>query len=251
MRTLVVVSLAASLGVALPAIVFAQEFAARPRPASGTVLRGLVYQPRGAYGGPYHHSSPPAFSQGYFDMHGGVFRINGTDALASDFGGKMAFSLAPSLRLGMLLDWQHRSESQTAVISSGPGPGGITITNQLDLGSGSSDLVPFMGFLELEPAPKLMVSPYIGGAAGYEWLSLHASRSDIPVPFEASYGGFGWQAWGGVAMRLSPAVRLNAEVYGNFGEVSRDAFDTTLNAVVKETVSIEGAGVRGGLQFGF
>ena len=250
MKSIVVVALAASLASALPAVVSAQECSARPQ-SPGTVLRGLVYQPRGVYREPYHRGMPPAFSQGYFDLHGGLFRFSNTDAHASDLGGRMAFSLAPSLRIGALLDWQHRSESQTQVLSSSPGPGGTTITNRVDLGSGSSNLVPFMGYLEAEPMPNQQVSPYFGIAAGYDWLSLHATRSDNPEPFDASYGGFGWQLWGGAAMKLSPQVKLTGELYGNFGEVSRDAFDTTLNALVKESVKLDGVGLRAGLQFGF
>lgn len=251
MKTIVVVALAASLGAALPVVASAQEYSARPE-SPATVMRGLVYQPHSVYrGGYYHRSAPAPFSQGYFDLHGGVFRFSDTDAHASDFGGKLGLTLAPGVRLGALMDWQRRAESQTELISKSPGPGGTTITNKVDIGSSSSNLIPFMGFLEAEPMADQQISPYVGVAAGYDWLTLHASRADIPVPFDANYGGFGWQLWGGAAMKLSPMVKLTGEVYGNFGEVSRDAFDTTLNQEVKESVKVDGVGVRGGLQFGF
>ncbi len=250
MRTLVVVSLAASLGIALPAIASAE---AAGTPVATPTLLGLVYQPRGAYPPPtaYHHAAPPAFSQGYFGLHGGVFRIEDTAVDAGDVGMKLGLSLAPMLRVGTLVDYQWRSISQTAPIGTIEGPGGTNITNSYDLGSGHSDLVPWLGFIEIGPVPRAVVSPYVGVGAGYEWLHLHATRSDIPVAFDASYGGFGWQGWAGVAMKLSDTIKLNGEVYGNFSEVSRDAYDEILGAVVKESVKMDGVGVRGGLQFGF
>jgi hypothetical protein len=233
------------------------EVVVQPVPA-GTALYGLTYQPRGVYSHPYVPAPrPEPGSQGYFDLHGGIFeymsdassRPNGPRS--SDFGAKMAFNLGPAVRLGTLLDWQYRSESNTVPISSNPGPGGTTINNSVDLGSGTASLVPWMGFLEISPVPRSPISPYVGIAGGYEWLYLHASRSDIPVAFNANYGGWGWQAWGGIGFRLAPEVRLTGEVYGNFCEVWRNAFDTDLNAVTRETVNVNGAGVRGGLQFLF
>jgi hypothetical protein len=224
-----------------------------------TVYRGLTYQPRGAYAHPYVQpmSRPEPGEQGYFDLHGGVFefispgatRPNG--ARSSNFGMKLGFNAGPAVRLGTLLDWQYRSESNTVPINTTQGPGGTTITNSVDLGSGTSSLVPWMGFLEISPVPRAPISPYVGIAGGYEWLNLHATRSDIPVAFDANYGGWGWQAWGGMAFKLGPVVRMTGEVYGNFAEPSRDAYDTTLNAVTRETVNVDGAGVRAGLQFLF
>ena len=333
MRSIVAILLAASVGATLPAITSAQDLAVRPI-ASGTLIQGLVYVPRGVYSHPYsagrpvvssdlaagaelqdlvysphgmmsptyvaapapvavtvsattvqpiepvvtttvyrgltyqprgyyaHPYVPPAprtepGEQGYFDLHGGVFefmspgatRPNG--ARASDFGMKLGFNAGPAVRLGTLLDWQYRSESNTVPVSTTPGPGGTTISNSVDLGSGTSSLVPWMGFLEISPAPRSPISPYVGIAGGYEWLNLHATRSDIPVAFDANYGGWGWQAWGGMAFKLGPAVRMTGEVYGNFCNVWRNAFDVDLNAVTRETVNVDGAGVRAGLQFLF
>jgi hypothetical protein len=224
-----------------------------------TVYRGLTYQPRGAYSHPYvpAMSRPEPGSQGYFDLHGGVFEFMSPGAVrpdgarASNFGGKLAFNVGPGVRLGTLVDWQYRSESSTQPISTSPGPGGTTISNSVDLGSGTSSLVPWIGFLEISPVPRSPISPYVGIGGGYEWLNLHATRSDIPVAFDANYGGWGWQAWGGVAFKMGPAVRLNGEVYGNFANVWRNAFDVDLNAVTRETVNVDGAGVRAGLQFLF
>jgi len=224
-----------------------------------TVYRGLTYQPRGAYSHPYvpAMTRPEPGSQGYFDLHGGIFEFMSPGAVrpdgarASDFGAKLAFNAGPAVRLGTLVDWQYRSESNTVPVSSTPGPGGTTISNSVDLGSGTSSLVPWMGFLEISPVPHSPISPYVGIAGGYEWLNLHATRSDIPVAFDANYGGWGWQAWGGMAFKLGPAVRLTGEVYGNFCDVWRNAFDVDLNAVTRETVNVDGAGVRGGLQFLF
>src|SRR5689334_161988 len=161
MKTIVVVALAASLGAALPVVASAQEYSARPE-SPVTVMRGLVYQPHSVYrGGYYHRSAPAPFSQGYFEVHGGVFKFNDTDAHASDLGGKLGLTLAQGVKLGALMDWQHRGESTTQVVSSSPGPGGTTITNERDLGSSSSDLIPFMGYIEAEPMSDQQVSPYV------------------------------------------------------------------------------------------
>ena len=88
-------------------------------------------------------------------------------------------------------------------------------------------------------------------AGGYEWLFLSADDPRTASRFEATYGGWGWQVWGGLALPLSGRARLSAEVFRNGAEVSRDVYDGLLGYTVREKVTMDGTGLRFGVQLGF
>ena len=86
------------------------------------------------------------------------------------------------MQLGVGVDWMHRSENSSDVISESPGPGGTTITTQRQLSQSSSNLFPMMAFVQVSADDKMPVIPYFGVAGGYQVLFL----SDI---FPTGYFG--------------------------------------------------------------
>jgi len=70
-------------------------------------------------------------------------------------------------------------------------------------------------------------SPIVSAAAGVVALQVLLSATDYPSgeSFDATYGGWGWQVWGGAAMPLSGRSRLFGEVFVNRGDVERDVAD--------------------------
>jgi hypothetical protein len=94
-------------------------------------------------------------------------------------------------------------------------------------------------------------SPYFGAAAGYEVLWLRAEDFTAGTEFDATYGGFGWQAWAGASLPLGGTARVVAEVFTNQSEVGRDVEDVTTGERLRETVNVDGMGMRFGLAWGF
>jgi len=93
------------------------------------------------------------------------------------------------------------------------------------------------------------ISPYFGAAAGYEVLFVSAEDFTTGDEFDATYGGWGWQLYGGLTFPLSSRNRFNAEVFMNTADLSRDIDDPA--GTFKETVQMDGVGARFGLSWGF
>ena len=115
----------------------------------------------------------------------------------------------------------------------------------------SSDLFPFMGYVQLNADRDLPVIPYFGLSGGYEVLFLSAEDFATGEEFDGTFGGFGWQAWGGAALPLGPRAKFTGEVFINDAELGRDVEDNFTGESFRETVDMDGAGMRFGLSWGF
>src|SRR5205085_6784512 len=99
----------------------------------------------------------------------GVFDPAGDFANGASFGLRVGTSIDDRVQLGAQVDWNHRSDHQTAVIGTGTLPGGGTAERRIDLSSASTDLVPVMGFIQVSPTGPPN-GPYVGLAGGYQAL---------------------------------------------------------------------------------
>ncbi len=190
---------------------------------------------------------PTSFSQ----FHFGFFDPEGNPESGFLAGFRAGVMTDPHIQVGVDLDWHHRGDRQTDVISEGTGPGGETIVVRREFARSSSDLVPLLAFLQVSGDAGMPVIPYFGVGGGYEVLFLSAENFQTGEQFEGTFGGFGWQAWGGMAFPLSGRTRANAEVFINDGEVGRDVEDALTGENFRETVDVSGIGMRFGLQWGF
>jgi len=190
---------------------------------------------------------PTTFSQ----VHMGFMDINGVEAPGFLVGFRAGLAADPMLQIGGGLDWRHRGDSDTQVISREPGPGGTDIVVHRDLARSSSDLVPLMATLQVGGGSSGAASPYVGIAGGIEVLHLSAEDFQTGAQFHGTFTGFGWQGFGGVAFPMSSQTRLNAEVFYNGGELSRDVDDPTTGETFRESVLVNGAGARAGFSFLF
>ena len=100
-------------------------------------------------------------------------------------------------------------------------------------------------------ASDMEVVPYVGAGLGYEVLQLSARNFQTGQDFDGTFGGYGWQVWGGAAWALSGRSRINAEVFLNRSEVSRNVSDPASGQDFRETVNMDGTGMRFGVQWGF
>ncbi len=231
--------------LALPIIVAGGDFAPPP-PDEPKEVR---YHPR--YGRPAYRDDygrrPETFSQ----IHIGIQDVDGAEHPGGLIGFRGGLAVDPNVVIGGQVEWRHRGNSDTQVLSQQPGPGGTTIQVREDISRSSSDLIPLMGMIQVGGGGAT-VTPYVGLAGGVEVLHLSAENFATGEKFDGNFAGFGWQLWAGVSMPLSGQARVNAEgFYNGATDLSRDVDDPTTGGTLRESVDMSGAGARLGLAWGF
>ncbi len=244
--------------LALPDAAFALSSLAAPLTPEVAVLQtagvpevsvdGVHYRPRRSrWSRAPEASSVSQIHLGFFDPDGNPARR----FLVGIRGGPM---IDRQVQLGVGIDWAHDSDNTSSVSSETTGPGGTPITIQRDLSRASTDLFPIMAFLQVSAPDNMSVVPYFGVSGGYQLLNLSADDYLTGDSFDATYGGWGWQLWGGLALPLSGRTRLTGEVFVNGAELSRDVNDPYYGAfgsTYRETVKQDGVGARFGIAWGF
>jgi len=214
-------------------------------PIPGVEFAGVHYRPRsGGFGRRMDSQSVSQIHIGFFDPEGDASR----QFLLGIRGGPM---LDPHVQLGAGVDWAHASDDVSSVSQSSTGPGGFPIDTQRQLARSTSNLFPLMAFVQVSADDKMQVVPYFGAAAGYEIMNLTADDFTTGASFDATYGGWGWQVWGGAAFPLSGQVRVNGELFVNTAELGRDVTDEATNLSYREVVKTNGVGMRLGIAWGF
>lgn len=211
-------------------------------------MAGVTYRPRRS------GRARPVDAAGVSQIHLGFFDPDGDPSrrfLAGIRGGPM---LDEHIQLGVGLDWAHDADNTSAISSSSTGPGGTPITIQRELSRASTDLFPIMAFVQVSGGDEMSVVPYFGLSGGYQILNLSADDYETGESFDATYGGWGWQLWGGMAMPLSGRTRLTGEIFVNGAELGRDVDDPyygPFGSSYRETVKADGVGARFGIAWGF
>jgi hypothetical protein len=183
-------------------------------------------------------------------IHAGFFSQDGSAPTSFAFGFRGGPSVDEHIQLGVGLDWYHDSENQREVVGE-TSQNGRPVSVTRELSRASSDLVPIQAFLQLNLGSGRSLVPYAGIAGQYQVLFLTATDFQTGADYEATFGGWGWQAWGGVALPLSSHARLFGEAFVNSGEVGRDVNDPSSAVTYREIVDADGAGMRFGLSWGF
>lgn len=207
-------------------------------------VAGVAYRPRrSGYG-------RRVDSQGVSQIHLGFFDPDGDPTRKFLVGIRGGPKLDSHVQIGVGIDWAHDSDRAASIRSTEIGPGGTPITVQREIARSSTDLFPIMAFLQISADDNMAIVPYFGGAAGYQLMNLSADDFETGESFDATYGGWGWQLWGGAALPLSGRTRLTGEVFINGAELGRDV-DDPLFGGYRETVKADGIGARFGLAWGF
>jgi hypothetical protein len=222
----------------------------------GRYYPSIRYQPRHTYAPPPqvdqngNITQPQNPVRGYLELHGGAF----APTELSDngwwlFGGKFGADISGKVQLGVLSDWSHRTVHETTLTGTSDLPGGQPVERRIDLSEASSDLVPVLGFVQVSPFGTAF-SPYFGVAGGYEAFMVKATDFATGADFDATYDGFGWQYYAGIAIPLTKAAKFDVEAFGNAGNLDREIDDPTFGRV-REIVNASGGGIRGGLSWAF
>lgn len=216
-------------------------------PGSQDRYAAVRYRPRS--GGRRSYDRGPSLSSPV-QLHIGGFDPEGDAGESFVVGFRAGPQIDPHVQVGMGLDWMHKSENQTIILSETDGPGGTTITTEQQLSESSSDLFPVMAFVQVSADEALPVIPYAGLAGGYQVLFLSATDFATREEYDGTFGGWAWQAWAGLALPLSGQARLVGEVFVNNGEATRDT-DGPTGITYHEAVSLDGGGARVGFSWGF
>ena len=215
------------------------------------------YVPRSGYihYRPRTYSSSAAVSHGPatpvpMSLLGGFFQPDAGGNNSFDFVLRGGPLLDPHAQLGGMVEWAHRSQDQTTLAGTPYTQGGTTITPTRVLSSASSDLVPIMAFLQLGGGSDMVLAPFAGIAGGYQLMFITANDYNTNTSYNATFGGWGWQAWAGLGLALSKQLRITGEAFMNEATPTRDltAPDGTS---FREDVNAKGTGARFGLQWGF
>ena len=210
-------------------------------------LESIRYRPRIRE----RYSDGGSRGRGFSQIHAGFFDPDGDPPSAAVFGARAGTSIDEHIQLGFGLDLSHRSDRNTVVVREVPLPSGGSAEQRTVLARSSSNLLPMIVFLQVSPGVELPFTPYFGLGGGYEALFLSAEDFRTGEKFDATYGGWGWQVWGGAALPLSGRSRLAAEVFFNNAELERDVDDPSSGATLREIVPMDGVGMRFGLSWGF
>jgi hypothetical protein len=207
---------------------------------------GIRYRPR-AYR--ERASVMPTTTQ----VHAGFF--DPTDNFSTGFSGgfRAGPQVDPHVQIGIAVDWWHKAQSERTSLGTVPLPGGQG-SEELVLSRSTANLLPILGFVQVSGDENMPVIPYVGVGVGYEWLFLSADDFVTGESFDQTFGGFGWQLWGGAGVPLSGRARLNGEVFYNGSEVGSDVDVLTVSGVpvtVRDIVKMNGVGMRVGLSWGF
>jgi len=194
------------------------------------------------------HNGPIGYSQ----IHAGFFDPDGDNRNTGFLlGARGGLGADEHINLGLGVDWIHRQERVTELVSTAPLPGGGNSERRLELARSSSNQFPLMGYVQFMPGSPSTVTPYFGVGGGYEVLFLSAEDFTTGEKFDATYGGWGWQGWAGISVPMSNRSRFMGEVFRNQSTVGRDVTDQTNGVTYREEVPLDGLGMRFGLSWGF
>jgi len=178
-------------------------------------------------------------------LHGGLFAPIDVNATSPTLGMRLARNVGGHLQAGVLTGWTFRRRNLEQPVGGLPG-----LKPQLVLARLDGQMVPFMGFIQVNLTDVRYLIPYAGIATGYEWLRIDANDYRTGQSAKATYANWAWESWGGIGLRLDQKVRLDGELFYNGGSLERDVTDSSGNTF-REAVDANGVGARVGVGIQF
>ncbi len=157
--------------------------------------------------------------------------------------------LAQQIDLGLQISLYHRSTGGEEFVREGNLPDGTHVTTVVSTQSINTNLVPVLGVLRVRIPVSPNLEPYVGGAIGWEWLTV--SGTDSLGDFSNTYDGLGAQIFGGVNLKVADQAGLYGEVVWNASTPKAEFFDPSFGQVVREEANFDGIALHGGLRFMF
>jgi hypothetical protein len=215
-----------------------------------TGYESITYRPR--YDRPRRYRDESRSSGGsstVSQLHVGFFSPSEFSSSGLLLGFRGGVAPDEHVQIGVDVDWHYKSENQTDVVSQQTLPTGGSSQVKRVLSRASSNLIPVLGYLQVSGDHTMPIIPYAGAGVGYEAYFLSAADFNTGAHFDAEFGGFAWQAWAGAQVPLSGRSRLVGEVFMNQADLGRDV--DILGVAYRESVNLNGAGMRFGVNWGF
>ena len=187
----------------------------------------------------------PRTHTGAIHLHGGVWAPIDASATNAMIGMRIGANMGEPVLFGLLTGWTYHTKSLYDTVASGP-PG---LNPRTVLATASAHLIPAMAFLQVKLTQKFPLVPYVGIAAGYEWLYLKAKDYRTDADTSLTYANWAWEWYAGMGLKLTKSVRVDGEVYYNGATLTRDVYAN--NRRLDEAVYMDGAGVRIGLHIAY
>jgi len=176
-------------------------------------------------------------------LDGGLFAPLEATGAGPTAGVRYCKHLGPHLQGGMLTGWSFKRAKQEGPTAEDP-------ETNVELARVDANLVPLMGFMQVDLADKSRIVPFFGFGLGWEWLMVHKFDHQTGDQFKARYANAAWESYAGIGLQLSYLWRLNSEIYYNGGSLERKYVDP--NGVTRrEAIDVNGVGVRVGLDMKF
>lgn len=179
-------------------------------------------------------------------LHGGMFAPLETNAPSPTLGIRIGKRVVPHVMLGLLSGWTFERKDLVQPVS-GDLPG---LQPHIVLARADAQMVPLMGFIQVNLTQKFFLVPYLGAGAGYEWLNFRANDYRTGASTSATFSNFAWEGFGGMGLRLGRHARLDGELFYNGGSLERDVVDQAGQSW-KEAINLNGIGARIGLDMLF
>jgi len=179
-------------------------------------------------------------------LHGGLFAPIDVNATSPTLGLRLGRRLVSHVQAGLLVGCTFERKNLEQRVNNLPGLQPHRILARVD-----GQLVPAMGFIQVDLNETRFLVPYAGIATGYEWLTLGANDYRTDATASTSFANYAWESWGGIGMRLGQDMTLDWEVFYNGGSLERDATDPTTGETWREAVDVNGVGARVGVNFIF
>lgn len=183
----------------------------------------------------------PRTRTGAIHLHGGVFSPIDQTITNAMLGARIGVHMGAPVLFGVSGGWVYHTKSLYDA-ASGDLPG---LEPRTVLATANAHLIPAMLFVQATLWERFL-SPYVGIGGGYEWLLLRAEDFRTDEVFSRTYSGPSWEWYAGVGLKMSRAARLDGELFYSAGTLGRDVLDAN-DRLLKETVDMDGVGVRVGL----
>ena len=179
-------------------------------------------------------------------LDGGLYAPFEASGASPKLGARYGKHYTSHLQGGLLTGWAFK---RAKLETTAPGPQGLE--SHVELASADANLVPVMGFVQVDLTDKARLVPFLGFGLGYEWLVVHAVNHQTGEYTRLRYNNVAWESYGGLGLRFATIWRLNSELYYNGGSLQRKVTDPSTGAVRREAVHVNGVGIRVGLDMLF
>jgi len=178
-------------------------------------------------------------------LDGGLLMLNEARGTSPRVGMRYCKHVNSHVQIGLLTGFAYKGSRVEA-----PAAGTQGGEAQVELARTDARLVPLMGFMQVDLTDRFWLVPFVGIAAGYEWLRLNTRDNRTGEDSMVTYGNIAWEGYAGTGVRLTKRVRVNGELFYNGGSLERRFLEPD-GSTSREAVHVNGVGVRFGLDMIF